>query len=322
MSKDRYTEPFYATPYSLHQHHLWKTAKNDEKEVFRALQFRCAIGEMIYDNNGLSIRLKRGQACMSYTQMALEANTTVKKARQAINHFSGLNRHGKKLSKTSENLFPLLRAQQKAQLGAQQKTVVDILLDGYYINEGTAKGTAKGTAEGTARAQQGHTNKEAKEAKEPIKENQPPNATKSRMVADALESKGFNEDEIRQVKAMRKSTELILQALHHIFSEGYVIETTPIQALKFAILNQQWKWKDKIQKKDPKEVIMEYFSDGKIYNGYTCGINSKGIWFYSGNYTIAELSFDAPLFKANFQKLCEKINIDNPFEKTIKIKEG
>ena len=98
MSNDpRYTEPFYGTPYSLHQHPLWISAKHHEKEVFRIIQFRSAVCEMDYNNNGLVIRLKRGQCCISLSQLATEANTTIKKARQAINHFSGLTRYGKVL---------------------------------------------------------------------------------------------------------------------------------------------------------------------------------------------------------------------------------
>ncbi len=325
MSKDRYTEPFYSTPYSLHQHPLWITASPEEREVFRILQFRSAYSQMEYNNKGLMITLKRGQCCISLSQLAKEANTTISKARGAINHFKGLDRKGKnKLHRAFSCVHrdSILRTQERTQQSTQQSMVLDILIDGYYEIENTAKRIEKNMGEHTASTQRAHTKEEEEEAKQAFKENQPSNATKSRMVTDALESKGFNEDEIRQVKAMRKSTELILQALHHIFSQGYVIETTQIQALKFAILNQPWKWKDKNPKKDLKELVTEYFSDGKKYNGYTCGIDSKGIWFYSGNYTIAELAFEAPLFKANFQKLCEKVNIDNPFEKTIKIKEG
>jgi hypothetical protein len=318
---------FTQLPEELFEHKLFQEIKNND--------WRWGIAIILRRASYIDQRdLKKGQVRISLRQLSEEAKITKKQAENLIRHLLGMNTHNKIRGDIAAGMRPILGGQLEGQERGQKKgreiPVYNILLKGFYeieeMEKGTEKGTEKETPKGTARGHKGDTSPReiATEAKklEAIKNNQPPNATKSRMVADALESKGFNEDEIRQVKAMRKSTELILQALHYIFADGYVIEKTPIQALKFAILNQPWTWKVNDPKKDPKEVIMEYFSDGKIYNGYTCGINSKGIWFYSGNYTIAELSFDAPLFKANFQKLCEKINIDNPFDKTFKFKEA
>jgi len=173
MSESRYNESFYGTPYSLHQNPLWISATNDEKEVLRVLQYRAAICDMTYDNNGLSIALMRGQVCISLKQLSLEAHVSMKKVRQAINHFSGFDRKGKDLLQRCGTNDAILGTQERAQKRAPRKMVLSILLDGFYKNEGMIKGTEKGMDEGTNRAQTGHINKEAKKPKEVISLNAP-----------------------------------------------------------------------------------------------------------------------------------------------------
>lgn len=165
----RYNEPFYATPYSLHQHHLWITATNDQKEVFRILQFRSAIAQMDYNNNGLTIRLERGQVCITIRQLAEEAKVSKKQAEIAILHFKGMDSRGNPLQ-SCRNHAALLEGQEEGQNERQRKAVYNILLDGYYEKCGTACGTKRETACGTRERQARDTNKEAKKAKMPKQE--------------------------------------------------------------------------------------------------------------------------------------------------------
>lgn len=142
-----------------------------------------------------------------------------------------------------------------------------------------------------------------------------------KVVEEALSAKGIKKPEDQRQILKSYGAQKVWLGLQHIFSQGFEIETTPIKALNWACKIEAWKFQS-VKKETPREIIEAYFSDGKNYNGYICGMDSKGIWFYSGPNYSPGVSYECKTFSATFANLCEKLGIENPLKKTINIKEA
>lgn len=76
---------------------------------------------------------------------------------------------------------------------------------------------------------------------------------------------------------------------------------SPIAFFKAALKNK-WKPQEEI---DPKQYAESFFTDGKTYKGWTCAMNSKSIWFFSGSSTIG-VDFIAKEFKTKIGELIDR----------------
>lgn len=141
---------FTQLPEELFEHPLWKEIKKDNNDwkwgVVTILR-RAAYADQA--------DLRKGQVRISIRQLADEANITKKQAENLLRHLQGITTKNKSRSDGAALLRQNLGGHERVQKGGHEKQVYNILLKGYYENEGTEKGTSKDTPKGTSRGHEG-----------------------------------------------------------------------------------------------------------------------------------------------------------------------
>ena len=320
---------FTQLPEELFDHILWKESKKnkDWRWVLIAVLRRAA-----YVNQP---DLMKGQCRISIRQLAEEAEVTKKQAEKALRFWLGTTAQNKKRVDAAcvlrESFGGQKRGQEKGQKRGQEKQVYDILLDGFYENEGTEKGTRKGTekgmGEGTARGQQGDslpgkTGTHTKSLEAIEKTTTSADAHDADFSFDPVKARAMLEEFWKSCDQKQSQIDNYLKkgighcfaALRHVTDPSFTVNTTDIQAFVWAFKTKPWL--EKANQPKPmsnRERIEQNFSDGEAYNKAICTINASAISFHRGM-KMGGANFEDKTFMSNFSKVLEEFGIENPFK--------
>lgn len=330
----------YFVPRSLKQHPLWLSASLHWRVVLDWLMEHAAYKDGYpFDNNGTIINLKKGQVGFTFRHVSEACFVSKDHVEGALKHFSGESEKSKTiLHQNSHQRILQQFLQESRQKKRKEKSVYNILIEGYYETSKTSIPTMIPTMIPTTIPptflQHSDIKKKEKKEKEDISGSKEPSTSlaakppsspefsiSKETVREALIAKGFvkREDQEQLFKSWGASKVWI--GLQFIFSDDFIIEQTPIQALNWVCKTEAWK-KPKLRKISPKEVVEAHFVDGRVYNGYMCGMNSISIWFYAVSGTKFQSLYDDKFFSTKFAKFCEEIGLENPFKKTFNIMEA
>ncbi len=325
---------FYKIPRSLTHHLLWTSAKPEWKLVFFWLLEHAAFEDFAYKSQKQNVHyqtLRKGQVFFTHRQIEEDLGVSKNYVESAIKHFSGKNYRGKTLAHVLHGrCTSLLRQELRQELRQDtrsEKSIYSILCEGYFDNQSestqTRTQTRTQTATQTSTRQAPDNYKKVKEIEElDMNKNQPPGAKNAHpskdLVGGGLFSLGI--EEVDQSKLLKKyGNDCVLKALQHITSDDFSIQTTPIQALRWACRERPWEWRNEAQTPESRRKKFEqYFKDGEKYSGRICYINSKGFVFESGGQSPGEgVKFDDKSYSLKLSVVLKKLKIQNPFKISI-----
>ena len=327
----------YPIPRSLKQHPLWIEASVQWRAVLDWIMDHAVYKEegVFWELNGRTIHLKKGQCAYSVRQIAEDCKVSKNYVEGAIKHFLGFNKKGKMREPYKGQIRAVLVRQEFRQDGRhkvrQEKSVVDVLCDGYFENGQTTSQTTSQTGSQTRVRQESDINKKDK------KESKKETTTSATDVAhddesflfDLVQAKEtleafwnlFDQDKAAKEAYKKKGYGMCWKAYLYAkdLEEQGKLKTTLIQAFVWGLKNL--KNQQKPLQMSVQEKIAMHFSDGVIYENAECGISSKGIWFHRGQKNDGA-EFADKTFWPNFYRVLANFGINNPFKTTINIKEA
>jgi hypothetical protein len=314
----------YPVPRSLKQHMLWLSASLEWRAVYDWLMHHAVYNEEFpFDINGRTIYLKKGQCAFTIRQIAKDLKITKAIVEGAIKHFKGVDRRNKLRFMVASGQLQALLGQQVGQQFRHEKTILDILCDGYFENTQTTKQTTNQTVIRTTVGQQSDTNKKDKKEKEGaseefVKEQQPPNPQQTKKtktttaVAVSLEQLDIPLSDKNWIATYYPDEAIVNEAIKFVTTPPFVVKKTLAAALKWALIAHPWK--NQAVKLSNFQLVAKHFQHGKIYKGAECFLNETSIAFQRGM-NHRQLKFSESGFFEQFDSMLRNFDIPNPFNK-------
>lgn len=310
---------FTQLPEELFEHFLWQKATKNQK-----LGLLVILRRATYQDQR---DLKKGQCRISIRQLMVEAEMTKSEVETMLLLFMGLTSRRQARGDMPDGTSALLVGHNVGHNAGREITIYNIMLKGYCEICRTQCRTENQTAFQTLVGHSSDTTPSVPIYDKKLRslEKEPPSdqivKTKD-LIGGGLFKLGIPKDEADKL-FKTWGAEIVFLAYQHITADGYIIETTPIQAMKFACKSKPWEWKtNKPTPESHREKFMNHFEDGKVYNGYQLQLSPSGFAFFCG-LTSDGAKFDDPHFSAQMSRVLKRFGIQHPTQIDFKnIKEA